>query len=83
MPTAFVLETLTRSGEWIDHGLYRADQFTVNEDGSYLCSGDGGSPLFLRCVRQDGDVIYVVDGGGEPYTYRLVPFPSDRYQPSD
>jgi hypothetical protein len=82
MPSEFVLEVLTAEGEWIDHGLFRASDFAREEDGTYVCSGGGGSPLFLRCLRQDGSVIYVTDGGGEPFTYRLCQFPSDRYQPS-
>jgi|tagenome__1003787_1003787.scaffolds.fasta_scaffold20931641_1 hypothetical protein len=82
MPPRFVLEVLTATGEWIDWGLYEADSFMVGHDGSYLSEGEG-SPTHLRWLRQDGDVIYVVDGGGDPYVYRLVAFPSDCYQPSE
>lgn len=82
MPEAFVLEFLTSDGEWMDHGLFRADQFGRDDDGTYVCAGHGGSPLFLRCLRQDGMVIYTLDGGGDPFTYRLYPFPSDRYSSS-
>ena len=49
------------------------------ERGAYVCAGHGGSPIWLRCLRQEGSVIYVLDGGGDPYTYRLHPFPSERY----
>lgn len=38
--------------------------------------------MFIRCLRQDGSVVYVVDGGGDPYTYRLVPFPGGGYTES-
>jgi len=78
MPEEFVLECLTPDGGWVDWGLYRAEDFERQEDGAYLNAMDG-SPLWLRCLRQDGAVIYVVDGGGEPFTYRPVPFPSERY----
>jgi hypothetical protein len=33
----------------------------------------------IRCLRQDGTVLYCIDGGGLPYTYRLVPFPGGGY----
>lgn len=82
MPDDFVLECLTAEGEWIDWGRYQPEAFARCEDGTYLCSGHGGSPMYLRCLRQEGSVVYVVDGGGTPYTYRLVPFPGGRYQPS-
>ena len=35
--------------------------------------------LFLRCLRQDGLVVYTEDGPGDPYTYRLVALPDDAY----
>jgi hypothetical protein len=79
MPRQFVLETLTGEGDWIDWGLYAASDFQRLDDGTYVAAGEG-SPLFLRCLRQDRSVVYVVDGGGEPFTYRLVSFPSERYQ---
>jgi hypothetical protein len=79
MPTAFVLEVQSEDGGWIDYGLYRPEMFGRLPDGSYVCAGHGGSPLFLRCLRQEGDVVDVVDGGGEPFAYRLCPFPSERY----
>ena len=78
----FVLEVLTAAGDWIDWGLYDADDFVRGEDGAYLCQGEG-SPLWLRCRRQDGNILYVVDGGGDPYVYRMVPFPGARDSPSE
>lgn len=78
MPERFVLECLTGTGAWIDSGLYHAEAFQRDADGTYVFAGDG-SPLYLRCLRQDGCVIYVVDGAGDPYTYRLVPFPGGGY----
>ncbi len=81
MPEEFVLECLTADGSWIDWGLYRAEEFERQEDGAYLNAMDG-SPLWLRCLRQDGSVIYVIDGGGDPFTYRLVPFPGGGYSRS-
>lgn len=73
-----MLECLTADGSWIDWGLYRAGDFERQEDGAYL-SAIEGSPMWLRCLRQDGSVVYVVDGGGDPFAYRLVPFPSGKY----
>jgi len=78
MPERFVLEFLTDTGEWLDHGLYDAANFERSDDGTYACLGVG-SPLYLRCLRQDGSVIYVIDGSSDPFTYRLVPFPGGGY----
>jgi len=33
--------------------------------------------MFIRCLRQEGKVIYIVDGAGDPFTCRLVPLPGD------
>jgi hypothetical protein len=81
MPDEFVLEALTATGDWIDWAKCRASEFERLDDGAYVCQGEG-SPIWLRCLRQDGSILYVVDGAGDPYTYRLVPFPGERYQPS-
>ncbi len=78
MPEVFVLECLTSAGEWIDWGRYAARAFTREEDGTYIAQG-AGSRLLLRCLRQDGCLIYVVDGAGDPHTYRLVAFPGGGY----
>jgi spore coat protein CotH len=78
MPERFVLEFLTDTGEWLDHSPYDADSFDRGDDGTYMCL-DHGSPLYLRCLRQDGSVIYVIDHSGDPFTYRLVPFPGGGY----
>ena len=80
MPDRFVLEVPTPDDGWIDHGLYNADAFARNPDGSYVCAGHGGSPLVLRCLAQRDDVIDVLDGAGEHFTYRLIPLPSTRYR---
>lgn len=79
MPERFVLEFLTGTGEWMDWGLFDAALFEREADGSYVCIGHGGSPLILRCLRQEGPVLYVIDGAGDPFTYRLVPFPGGGY----
>lgn len=78
MPEQFVLECLTDTGAWIDWGLYSAAAFQRDDDDGYFFGGDG-SPLLLGCLRQEGCVIYGVDGAGDPYTYRLVPFPGGGY----
>jgi hypothetical protein len=80
MPDEFVLEVPDGHGGWIDWGLYRARDFERQPDGAYLCASEG-SPLWLRCQRQHGDLIDVVDGGGDRFTYRLAPYPSSRYSP--
>jgi hypothetical protein len=79
MPPRFVLECLTPDGSWIDWGLYEAATFDREADGTYVSATGVGSPLFIRCLRQDGSVVYVVDGAGEPFTYRLVAFPGGGY----
>jgi hypothetical protein len=79
MPDEFVLEIRADDGQWIEHAFYSSDLFGRNDDGTYVCAGQGGSPMFLRCVRQRGQYIDVLDGGGFGYTYRLIPIPSDRY----
>lgn len=79
MPPRFVLECLTPDGSWIDWGLYEAATFDREADGTYVSATGVGSPMFIRCLRQDGPVVYVVDGAGEPFTYRLVAFPGGGY----
>lgn len=81
MPDEFVLECLTPSGRWIAWGWYEAAALNRLDDGTYVCGGHVGSPLYLRCLRQDGDVIYVLDGTGQPFTYRLVSKPSPHRRP--
>jgi hypothetical protein len=83
MPDWFILEAQNGMGRWIDHGRYRSDAFDRHEDGTYVCVPDAGTPIYLRCLRERDDVIEVVDGTGERFTYRLVPFPSYRYWPSN
>lgn len=61
--------------------MFEARQFSRAEDGTYVCSGWGGSPLLLRAVGRRGDEIDVLDGAGEQHTYRLVTLPDPRYQP--
>jgi len=75
IPDSFVLECRTGDGGWAVHGAYGSSDFQRLPDGTYVCAGHGGSPLFLRSVRQDGQVLQVVDGGGREFTYRLVPCP--------
>lgn len=79
MPERFVLEVLTADGSWIDWGLFRADGFERHDDGAYLNAAGGGSPMWIRCLRQDGNVVYVLDGAGDPFVYRLVTFPGGGY----
>lgn len=75
MNESFVLETLASDGSWIDERLCRAEDFSRLEDGAYVSQTGAGSPLFLRCLRQDGDVLQHVDGTGARFTYRMVPSP--------
>lgn len=80
MPDEFILEVQDDEGRWTDHGFFRAHDFERRDDGAYLCVLGAGSPLRLRCLRQDSDLVDVVDGGGEWFTYRLVPFPGGGYE---
>jgi hypothetical protein len=75
LPTRFALSSLGDDGAWTAWGEFRAADFSRLDDGSYLCSGYGGSPVYLRCTRQEGSVIECIDGGGELHTYRLEPCP--------
>lgn len=83
MPERFVLEVPTEEGGWIDHGLFPASAFGRLEDGSYLCAGHGGSPVYLRCLEQRGEELDVLDGQDNVCTYRLIAFPSERYRPTE
>ena len=55
-----------------DLGPFRADLFAILEDGTMVCAGHGGSPLYLRIVDVDGDWITTLDGTGEAFRYRIV-----------
>src|SRR4051812_39847176 len=61
-PPDFVLEVPGGTGRWHDEGLFHAAFFERQPDGAYLCAGHGGSPLWLRCLRQHHDLIDVVTG---------------------
>jgi hypothetical protein len=76
-PERFILKAPTVDGGWIDHGLYAADLFDRLEDGTYVCAGHGGSPLFLRCLDQRGVEIEVADGAGYRFIYLLVAHGAD------
>jgi len=71
MPDGFILETLEDSESWLEWGRYRREHFDRLPDGSYVCSGHGGSPTWIRCVRREDEWLHVIDGGGRPFTYRL------------
>src|SRR5713101_182120 len=72
LPERFVLEVQDGEGGWVDYGLYHADRLVRCDDGSYFCQPGAGSPIYLRCLDQHGDVIHVVDGVGEHFLYELV-----------
>lgn len=77
MPDSFILEGKAGDGSWLDWGLFPRDMFVRDEDGTYICAGHGGSPVFLRCIAQHADaVIECVDGSGTSHMYRLRPMPS-------
>ncbi len=70
---AFVVESLTESGTWIDGNGYLAEDCNRLEDGTYCCGHrGGGSPLWIRCVTHLEDSFISLDGGGRPFRYRLV-----------
>jgi hypothetical protein len=81
LPDDFILEVQNDAGDWIDYGRFARRLFDRLEDRTYVRAGHGCNPRFLRCLEQRGDLIDVVDGTGARFTYRLVPFPSDRYRP--
>jgi len=76
MPTFFRLDVQLADGSWIDDRFCDRRNFERQPDGSYVCVGIG-SPVFLRCVERDDDVLVCVDGGGRRSRYRLVPMNSD------
>jgi transcriptional regulator with XRE-family HTH domain len=71
MPARFVLEAEQDDGSVVDQGLYRAEDFTRTYDGAYVNAGHGGSPLWLRCLRQSGAWIVCLDGSGARTRYRM------------
>jgi hypothetical protein len=79
MPDWFALEFQRADGGWMDEAFCTPQDFSRNDDGSYLRS-DGGSGLWIRAVHIDEDgVIDHVDGGGQHHCYRLIALPSTRY----
>jgi len=51
MPDEFVLECLTAEGDWIDWGLYRAEDFERQEDGAYRSRARGAHCGSGACGR--------------------------------
>jgi Protein of unknown function (DUF429) len=83
MPEQFELAIQDRVGgpwgTWAT-GL-RAEWFVRGDDGTYMCSGHGGSPIYIRALSiDDRGVIEHVDGDGfgHVYRYRLVPETPER-----
>lgn len=71
MPPTFVL----RNPDGTDNGVYRADQFGRNSNGEYVCAGHGGSPLFLRVIKQrDNHLLCLSEDRKEQREYEMVPF---------
>jgi len=75
LPPYFAIDVPDDSGGWETHGTYPRHLFDRLEDGTYVCSGHGGSPLFLRVIHQDGDLLTVLDGMGDEYLYKIVALP--------
>jgi hypothetical protein len=78
MPDQFELEIQDRlGGPWNTWALMRADWFGRADDGSYVCTVHGGSPVYIRALSVDRDsgIIEHVDGDGfgSVYRYRLRP----------
>jgi len=77
LPARFDLEVPydeSPTGWIVDVGSLTPDLFDRLEDGSYLCAGYGGRPIYLRVVEVlDGGVIRCVDGGGAAFVYRVRP----------
>jgi len=84
LPERFVLSSRSDDGAWFAWGEFRAADFSRLDDGSYVCAGHGGSPVYLRCTRREGALLHCLDGGGGRHTYRLepcLPGPGAREQP--
>lgn len=60
---------------WVDVGIFDATSLGRLDDGSYVCSGWGGSPLFLRCIEAHDDELVCLDGSGAALAYRIVALP--------
>ena len=78
MPEQFELEIQDHpGGSWSTWAVLRSDWLVRADDGSYLCTAHGGSPIYIRALSLDPktDVIEHVDGGGygTVYRYRLRP----------
>jgi hypothetical protein len=78
MPEQFELEIQDKpAGSWVTWAVLRADWFVRADDGSYLCTAHGGSPVYIRALSVDPNsgVVEHVDGGGygTVYRYRLRP----------
>jgi len=75
MPEVFDLEVPSGNSPtgWIvDVGSLTPDLFERLDDGSYLCAGYGGRPLYLRVVELlEGGVIRCVDEAGAAFRYRV------------
>lgn len=70
-PFVFVDET------GVDNGPFSGEWFATLDDGTMVCSGHGGSPLYLRVTDVDGDWITTLDGTGRAFRYRIVPLEID------
>lgn len=78
IPEQFELEIQDKpGGPWGTWAVLRADWFGRDDDGSYVCTAHGGSPVYIRALSVDpkSGVIEHVDGGGygTVYRYRLRP----------
>lgn len=73
MPELFRVDFLTDQGNWMEWGVFRADQVEHCPDGSYVLHSEG-APFFIRCVADFGDFFLHIDrdGEGEPFLYRMV-----------
>lgn len=71
LPEEFVVESLER-GKWMEWARHPREHFRRQENGSYVCAGYG-SPIFLRCVRKEGEKLHVLNGFGQPLVYRIRP----------
>lgn len=61
-------------GEDIEEGPFMADDFVLSPEYGYWYMVTDGRPIYLRVLKQKGDRLSLIDGEGEQYELRVVPY---------